>query len=460
MKKHYKRRLLELYWCAVVSVAVLGHGVVNAQQLTWLGTLPYHNKSSNANSVSADGTVVVGTAWNANDELRAFRWTKDQGMQDLGALGGGFSTASAVSANGKVVIGITATSNGDMRGYRWTVEEKMQDLGTTPNYTAWSSTQGISADGTVIIGDVGDTNGLRRAYRWTAVEGITELSTVSEKYSEARAISSDGSIIVGVSQQTSEDEQRAYRWTKDSGVQYLDTLPGNTAWSAATTISANGEYAAGTLILWSSNTTFDEYPCRWSTDGSVQKLQQLPNMSRWYLNGSSADGSVIIGTTIEGDQHKAFYWTANGGVIDLNDLYADLLTDGSSLMMAQGLSPDARFIVGTGWNSTTERMEAFLLDTRTIPTSVSEPDIDQPLQILLTSSQETSIVSFNLPRMEQVRISIFDALGIEAATVDAGVLSVGEHRLWLNVQELPAGLYHCRLQAGTMTAIEKFVVMK
>jgi hypothetical protein len=48
---------------------------------------------------------------------------------------------------------------------------------------------------------------------------------------------------------------------------------------------------------------------------------------------------------------------------DLNTTYASLLTNGSVLIEARAISPDGRYIVGRGWNATTGRDEAFLLDT-------------------------------------------------------------------------------------------------
>jgi hypothetical protein len=49
---------------------------------------------------------------------------------------------------------------------------------------------------------------------------------------------------------------------------------------------------------------------------------------------------------------------------DLNITYAHLLTDDSVLWTANAISPDGRYIVGTGYNAATGREEAFLLDTR------------------------------------------------------------------------------------------------
>jgi hypothetical protein len=49
---------------------------------------------------------------------------------------------------------------------------------------------------------------------------------------------------------------------------------------------------------------------------------------------------------------------------DLNITYAHLLTNGSVLIEAHAISPDGRYIAGKGYNDATERIEAFLLDTR------------------------------------------------------------------------------------------------
>lgn len=80
--------------------------------------------------------------------------------------------------------------------------------------------------------------------------------------------------------------------------------------------------------------------------------------------GVSADGRVVVGyvSNYSGGQ-RAFRWTQDGGMEDLNITYANLLTDGSVLAVAYALSPDGRYIVGWGRNARTGRTEGFLLDT-------------------------------------------------------------------------------------------------
>ncbi|CUU37046.1 MAG: hypothetical protein K6U12_00845 [Armatimonadetes bacterium] len=83
-----------------------------------------------------------------------------------------------------------------------------------------------------------------------------------------------------------------------------------------------------------------------------------------FAYGVSADGGVVVGYALNtSSQTRAFRWTPQGGMEDLNVVYASLLTDGSELQRAYVISPNGRYIVGRGWNATMGRYEAFLLDT-------------------------------------------------------------------------------------------------
>jgi probable HAF family extracellular repeat protein len=76
-----------------------------------LGTLG--GDESVAYGVSADGLVVVGGAWNAAGDYRAFRWTAAGGMEDLNTTyaslltdGSVLLVASAISPDGRYIVGV------------------------------------------------------------------------------------------------------------------------------------------------------------------------------------------------------------------------------------------------------------------------------------------------------------------------------------------------------------------
>jgi probable HAF family extracellular repeat protein len=182
--------------CVMPLIATTGW----SQSLTWLGTLG--GSSSEAWSVSADGSVVVGGAWNAAGRWRAFRWTASGGMRNLGTLGGDESVAYGVSADGSVVVGWAYNAAGQRRAFRWTAAGGMQDLGTLGGDASWAL--GVSADGSVVVGWAYNAAEQRRAFRWTASGGMENLNTTyanlltpGSYLERATAISPDGRYIVG-----------------------------------------------------------------------------------------------------------------------------------------------------------------------------------------------------------------------------------------------------------------------
>jgi len=138
---------------------------------------------------------------------------------------------------------------------------------------------------------------------------------------------------------------------------WLGTLGGSQSW--ANGVSANGAVVVGVAF----NAAGQYLAFRWE-NGVMQGLGTLGGDESW-AHGASADGTVVVGGADNAaGQRRAFRWTASGGMEDLNITYACLLTNGSVLLGASDISPDGRYIVGGGYNAATDRIEAFLLDTR------------------------------------------------------------------------------------------------
>ena len=241
-----------------------------------------------------------------------------QSITWLGVLPDGvYSYAYAVSADGAVVVGWARNAAGQWRAFRWTASGGMQDLGTLGG--SESVAYGVSADGAVVVGSAENAAGRGRAFRWTASGGMQDLGTLGGRESEAWGVSADGAVVVGYARNAA-GQWRAFRWTAAGGMQDLGTLPG---------------------------------------------------YDRSFALDVSADGVVVVGVADNAaGQRRAFRWTAAGGMEDLNTTYASLLTNGSVLIEARAISPDGRYIVGSGYNAATGRYEAFLLDTVPEPASL------------------------------------------------------------------------------------------
>jgi probable HAF family extracellular repeat protein len=217
------------------------------ERLTWLGTLG--GGGSLATGVSADGSVVVGYAQNAEGQDRAFRWTATRGMQDLGTLPGtDESQALGVSADGSVVVGWAYNAAGQRRAFRWTAARGMQDLGTLPGGYG-SEAYVVSADGSVVVGTAWNAAGQAHAFRWTAAGGMQDLGTLGGDWSWALGVSADGSVVVGAAYNAA-GQLRAFRWTaargmEDLNITYVHLLTNGSVPEGASAISPDGRYIVG-----------------------------------------------------------------------------------------------------------------------------------------------------------------------------------------------------------------------
>jgi probable HAF family extracellular repeat protein len=282
----------------------------------------------------------------------------------------------------------------------------MQDLGTLGGH--WSEAYGVSADGSVVVGTAENFIGYVpvRAFRWTAAGGMEDLGTLGGHWSEAYGVSADGSVVVGYALSDG-NPLRAFQWTAQGGMQDLGTLGGI------------GSQAFGV----------------------------------------SADGSVVVGTAENAsDDVRAFRWTAQGGMQDLNQLYAALLQNGSSLHYANAISPDGRYIVGSGYNATTRRREAYLLDQKDTTTISVEESSEGEFTITISPQPvgDHGWVQVRLGRFEQARVEVRDVLGRLVTVLGDGVL--GEQR-W-QLPQLAAGMYTVVVRTGHGVAARQFVVTR
>ena len=194
--------------------------------ITDLGTLKSDNSShSDANAISADGSVVAGLAQSDSDFFsRASVWSGSgwSNKTDLGTLkndNSGFSTAQAVSRDGSVVAGQAERDIGEPHAAIWSGSgwSTKTDLGTLKaDNSGGSEAYAVSGDGLLVAGRAATDNGETHATVWSGNNWgtKTDLGTLKADNSggsAAWAVSSDGNFAVGFSF-NDEDDTRAVVW--------------------------------------------------------------------------------------------------------------------------------------------------------------------------------------------------------------------------------------------------------
>jgi probable HAF family extracellular repeat protein len=304
----------------------------NRPSFTGVGDLAGGAVSSSADAVSADGTVVVGGSEGANG-AQAFRWTAAGGIAALPNLSGGTSSqANGISADGTIVVGTAVDSSSVSHAVRWVNGGNPASLNTFTCCLCSSFGLGdsVSANGLVVVGASSRYDCFTQsvdAARWpgggTSISDLGHLSGGGQA-SEARAASSDGSVIVGSSDSSS--GVQAFRWTS-GGMVALPNVPGAQVNAAAEDVSD-----AGSVVVGFANTnTSDIYQTqavRWVGPGfgSAELLGALPGNTSPHSDALavSPDGSRIVGTAMdETGNNTAFLWDATHGMRKLSQVLLD-----------------------------------------------------------------------------------------------------------------------------------------
>ena len=72
----------------------------------------------------------------------------------------------------------------------------------------------------------------------------------------------------------------------------------------------------------------------------------------------------------------------------------------------------------------------------------------------------TTNIKFSLPTSGQVRLTIYDAVGREVATLVNNELSAGSHNIEWRAQGMASGIYLYRIVAGNFVKVNKMLLVK
>jgi len=314
-----------------------------------LGDLPGGVTNSLAHGVSADGTVVVGTAANVAGTV-AFSWTEGGGLVALPALAGGTNSAAyAASANGSLIVGGSESSSG-FQACAWS-NGIATGLGDLVDGSFESVARDVSDNGQVIVGYGNSASG-REAFRWTGgtMSGLGDLSGGAFQ-SEAEAVTPDGALVTGYG---TPGQQRIFTW--DAINNLVDYYPSSSA--RAHDVSAGGSTLVGhlnALFVIPEIQTFNyRRAARWN-GGAISVIgpeDTSGGSADSTFLGITPDASIAVGTFRHSGPYYAATHDAINGVRNIKDVLTTSGIDmtGWQLTAATAVSADGSVIVGYGTN--------------------------------------------------------------------------------------------------------------
>jgi probable HAF family extracellular repeat protein len=263
-----------------------------------------------ATTISRDGRVIAGEALDANRKQQAAIWLRGSEWRMLGSIVPNpepcdnlISTVNGGSADGSVLVGLAWNGCRIARAFRWEEKTGMVDLGSTVANQS-SRADGVSGDGKVVVGFQEHSTGFRQGAKW--IDGRQTLFVGPEELiGEANAANHDGSIVVGQYCRPASADQSAWVWTATEGVQCLPvprrrpTIQGFFTGLALAT-SDDGRVIGGghsfglesESVIWVDRTPY--YLKEYLRDHGV------PNafegwVNTGFVNGMTRDGRVLVG---------------------------------------------------------------------------------------------------------------------------------------------------------------------
>jgi hypothetical protein len=200
----------------------------------------------------------------------------------------------------------------------------------------------VNADGTAIVGLGWAVGGAAHAFKWTSGGGTVDLMPFFNSPSSlARAVSGDGSVIVG------HESSQGARWV--GGVRTFFTYSGQSVGSAFA-VSHDGTIAIGDAPQAAPTNS-------WRWDAGTNSVSLLPNLPGATTNPNVVDlvddGSQILGTTGSipfGPPAVALIWI-NNVPVDLSAYLSGLGMGPGNVQGPSGISPEGGVLIGGGGSS-------------------------------------------------------------------------------------------------------------
>jgi len=326
---------------AALALASAG-GPARADSFTGIGFFA-GEATSYAYGVSADGSTVVGSSGGY-----IAKWTEGGGIEYVGGEARG-GAAYAASADGSTITGTRNDFAGSSWPYgsgafRWDSSSGYQNL-NDPSMGFGSSGLAVTDDGGLVAGE-----------RYNAQEGVVwdDTSNATIPGTESiRGLSADGGYRLGVLTRGYGGffGSDTFRIASDGTTENIGHLTA-AEYTYGRAISADGSAIVGVDYRGNTGSTTDPVAFIWTDSSGMQEIGRLAGDASSVANALTTTG--LLGSMVVGQSgSRAFLWSDSVGLVDLQ-LYLSgrgLDLAGWTLTEATGLSRDGLTIVGQGINA-------------------------------------------------------------------------------------------------------------
>ena len=207
-----------------------------------------------------------------------------------------------------------------------------------------------------------------------------------------------------------------------------------------------------TQPVWCSGITNLTAPSATFDDGSGSFNYYNNLLCRWIINPGTSQPLTLhfncFDTEEDNDIVRIYDYVGSGVLIaTLSGFYEDPpepVTASSGKMMVVFTTNKA--VQGQGWEVWYD-----------ITSGITEPEAGLGLQVYPNPSEAGFTVTFSIEEPGEVNIQLIDMMGREALIPLNGIYSKGENSVFLNVHQLPPGLYFLRIQSGEKSVTRKLV---